>query len=277
MQRQIVATIEGEINELLANWTPPHDMELEVIEPEKSLETVFLNDNISEFCKLEAIVDKLSGKHEIELISTFQAYDFLKEELEASDLLWFRVLETKGLEIEGINPLKFNRCKRCGTANFWMEKQKRLNLKVSPRNCEIPKSHILSVDSIKLFHHELIEKLRLNKIDIGLMTMPCLIKGPNGILNEDYFVGFSLADLGLPTGGMKLSDKNCPECGKPEVIKNRGFLTTFHRENWHKEDFCTSNFFGNDFLYVSQSIFRFIDSLPKNIKGNVIFEPIDLI
>ena len=119
---------------------------------------------------------------------------------------------------------------------------------------------------------------KLNKMNIGLMTMPCLMKGFNGkILNEDYFVVYSLTDLGLLTGGIKLSDKNCPECGQPEVMENRSFLTTFHRENWHKEDFCTSSFFDNDSLYVSQRIFRFVDSLPESMKENVLFKPIELI
>ena len=71
MKREIVVIIQGEINELLSCWTPPHDQEVEVIEPEKRLETVFLNGDIFEFYKLEALVDKLSGKHEIELVGIF--------------------------------------------------------------------------------------------------------------------------------------------------------------------------------------------------------------
>jgi len=94
--------------------------------------------------------------------------------------------------------------------------------------------------------------------------------------NDGSLLAVAIVDLGPPMEGMEYGEK-CSTCGSPKIVSNRAFLKGFHRDQWQGADFCTSTFFGNDFLYISQRVFRFLDRLPDEEKEDLVFRPLNLI
>lgn len=270
MKREIITSIEGDIHQLLKLWTLPKKVDMQTY-PE-GLRLVFQDENISEFYNLENIIKELSQKYTINSVSFFRAYDFSLKDLMSSDLLWLRILSNPDLAIESSNPIMEYRCGKCKQACF-----KLINIdKLFFRTHKLPHAYLIASGNIKLFHIDLIEKFRSCGMTRSFQLKPSIIVTNEEKSTEKYFWLYSTFDLGVPKGDIEL-EKPCNDCGIPLIKSNRSFLYTFSRERWRGEDFCMSTFFGTDFLYISQRVYKLLDSLPVDKKGDIIFEPIKLI
>ena len=170
-------------------------------------------------------------------------------------------------------PIKTNHCPKCGELVQESQDIGRINLYSSK---SILNKKIIAAGCLNLFQNDLVDNLRNSGISQGIKTIPCSleVRGKNTI--NDYCWIYSDVDLGRPIESIKYGEK-CTTCGIPEILSNCAFLKSFPRDRWKGSDFCTSTFYGIEFLCISQRVFRFLDTLPDEEKEDLIFEPVNII
>ena len=202
----------------------------------------FEHDTINYFHELEELAEGCNDN--VALFPMFIGYDFTEEDCLNAEMLWF-----KGECLDGIGLAK-----QQYNTEMLKSREKIEMLSFIPIKTRIV---ITSLNMI-LFHTTLIEEITLQGLSKGLITVPVSLEIVEKGISSDWFCITSETDLGIPA-------------------KKKRFIKGFDRTNWNGEDFCISSHYDPPFLYVSQGVYRFLNSLPDDKKGTLDCEPVELI
>jgi hypothetical protein len=247
MKRSIVTWVKGDIDTLFRKWTIPQGVTCRTRDIDKIILS-FPDDYVDDFYHFKEITEEMIiNNFIIKIDSTFNAYDFTKEELLTAELLHLRALCQVDLEVIDPKPVGDNPEKVEMADEIKMYSSKSIESQI-----------ILTDTNLMFFHEDLVKTMKQNGLGQSLFTVPCTIQIQDKKICEKWLWISSKVDLGNP------------------LIENR-FLIGFQRNRWQGEDFCISKFYGSHIAFVSQRIFRFLDALSESTKSGLIFEPIELL
>lgn len=242
MRQIIVAWFEGDLDKLFQRWNipsgVPHNRE-----SDNKIRITFTNGNINEFYRLE----QLACEAGIEVTATFRASDFSHDECLNAKLLFLQSLCTESLEV--VQPMPITE-----KIKSMQQTDEIIVVSRQPITTQI----VLTCTNLLLFHTDLVKSLKQSGIAKGLREISVTMNDPDDNKIGDWVWVTSNSDLGKP-------------------VTQRRFIKGFDGKNRNDEDFCFSSHYGPDIVFVSQSVFRFLDALPEDKKGDIYFEPVELL
>ena len=244
MKKRIVVWLEGDLKELFRKWSIPAGVEFEQ-ESEQESYLTFADENIPDFYHFEKIAKEIG----LTMDSTFQAHSFDENDCKNAELLKIRLLCRNLLTV--VEPFPIREMMNKLTTND--------NILIVSNEPEPIQSQIsFTCTNLLLFRTELVSELNKHGLGSSLYLVPATIKMEVDNTETEWFWVSSKSDLG------------------PPIVEQR-YLDTFNRTNWHGQHFAYSSFYGPRQLYISQVVYQFFEAMPYNKKGEIFFEPVELI
>lgn len=241
MEKVINVSVKGNLGVLFDTWKLPEGVDCERKPPDRC-KICFSGDTIAYFGELENVVGQLAGA--VQIHPVFQAYNFSHEECLAAELLILSGLTQDEFDLK----ISYNNIQELQTKSH-----------IEFHTYSPVKGLIVLSDSgLWLFHESLVSEIERKKLTAGLHVIPASIDVEDEGILKDWLWVSSVKDLG-------------------RLFFERRFLYGLQRDNWKGEQFCTSSSHQWETLFVSQPVYRLLDNLSADEKGEIKFQPVELI